>query len=401
MKTFQSMQKPTHTAVRLVLFLFCLLLLSCSTVPEKADLLRPTPAGCLPFFPDRDGWYGGDGAYSIGLNDGRVLWLFGDTFVSDEEGRRDRTNMKVVLGTTLAVSTCAADSGFQIRYWLKKNNGEFVSSFGEKEWLWPQDPFLVGRVLYIPLLSIKANPEMPGPFKFEIAGHKFARIENFEHADPNRWTVEYLDLTPGIPKEIRAFATTAVAFRDYVYFYPLYGATRNGVSVLGNILARIPVGKLDDPARAIEYLTGNGQWEKAPDPLKVKVVFGAAVSELSVRYHPGIGKWIAVYLSVRNNGDRMLYQTADVPEGPWSEPGILFAPVPEVERGSTRYDRNNFCYAGKEHPEFARDRTLVVTYVCNSHEDFEKKTSFIRGNLFLYRPVVNRVRISDEGMQMK
>ncbi len=212
MKPLQSMQKTTHTAVRFVLFLFCLLLLSCSTVPEKADLLRSTPAGCLPFFPDRDGWYGGDGAYSISLNDGRVLWLFGDTFVSDEEGRRDRTNMKVVLGTTLAVSTCTADSGFQIRYWLKKNNGEFVSSFGEKEWLWPQDPFLVGRVLYIPLLSIKANPEMPGPFKFEIAGHKLARIENFEHADPNRWTVEYLDLTPGIPKEIRAFATTAVAF---------------------------------------------------------------------------------------------------------------------------------------------------------------------------------------------
>ncbi len=40
-------------------------------------------AGCLPSFPDRDGWYGGDGAYSILLDDGRTLWLFGDTFVSD------------------------------------------------------------------------------------------------------------------------------------------------------------------------------------------------------------------------------------------------------------------------------------------------------------------------------
>jgi len=31
---------------------------------------------------------------------------------------------------------------------------------------------------------------------------------------------------------------------------------------------------------------------------------------------------------------------------------------------------------------------MVVTYVCNSYEDFEKVTSFIRRNLFLYRPVV-------------
>jgi hypothetical protein len=75
---------------------------------------------CLPAFPDGDGWYGGDGAYSIRLDDRRVLWLFGDSFVSEQEGRRNRTGMNVVLGTTLAVSTCRDDSGFQIRYYLKK-----------------------------------------------------------------------------------------------------------------------------------------------------------------------------------------------------------------------------------------------------------------------------------------
>jgi hypothetical protein len=85
----------------------------------------------------------------------------------------------------------------------------------------------------------------------------------------------------------------------------------------------------------------------------------------------------------------MLCQTADALEGPWSEPRVLLGPVPEVLPGSPRYDRNNFCYAGKEHLEFARGRTLVVTYVCNSYEDPEKDTSFIRRNLFLYRPVVD------------
>lgn len=384
-----------HSAARLALLLVCVLLLSCSTLPERIDPPRSAPAGCLPSFPDRDGWYGGDGAYSIGLDDRRVLWLFGDTFVSDKEGRRDRRDMKVVLGTTLAVSTCNDDAGFQIRYYLKKKNGDFISSFGEKEWLWPQDPFLADRVLYIPLLSIKADPEMSGPFKFEIAGHKLARIRSFEEADPNRWTVDYLDLTPGIPKEILAFATTSVIFRGHVYFYPLYRAVGDGMSVLGNILARIPVGKLDDPAVSIEYLTGKGRWEKEPDPAKIRIVLDAAVSELSVRYHAGIGKWIAVYLSVRNNGDRMLYRTADALEGPWSEPKVLIASIPEVDPNSPRYDGNNFCYAGKEHPEFARNGTLVVTYVCNSHEDFEKKESFIRRHLFLYRPVANRVQISD------
>ena len=88
----------------------------------------------------------------------------------------------------------------------------------------------------------------------------------------------------------------------------------------------------------------------------------------------------------------MLYQTADAPEGPWTEPKALIGSIPEVDRNSPRYDKNNFCYAGKEHREFARGRSLVVTYVCNSYEDFENNTSFIRKNLYLYRPIVNNPR---------
>jgi len=97
--------------------------------PGEGGSRQTGAAVCLPEFPDRDGWYGGDGAYSIQLDDWRVLWLFGDTFVSEEEGRRDRTGMAVVLGTTVAVSTCAADD-FRIRYRLKRKDGKFVSSFG-------------------------------------------------------------------------------------------------------------------------------------------------------------------------------------------------------------------------------------------------------------------------------
>jgi len=342
MRPHRILRNAMSRTTWLVLLLSCILLSSCSALPARAYYPRSASAICLPGFPDKDGWYGGDGAYSIRLDDRRVLWLFGDTFVSDQEGRQDRVGMKVVLGTTLAISTCTADGQFQIRYFLKKNNGEFISSFGEKEWLWPQDPFMVDHTLYVPLVSVKADPQIAGPFKFAVVGHKIARIRNFAGSDPNRWITDYMDLTQGIPAGIKAFATTSVAHKDHVYFYPLYSATKNGVSVLGNILARIPTVRLDDPGRAIEYWTKDGQWERELDHGKVKVVFDAAVSEMSVRYHPDDGKWIAVYLSIRNNGDRMLYQTADAPEGPWTEPGVLVGSIPEVDRGHPRYDKNNF-----------------------------------------------------------
>ena len=71
-----------------VLLLASLPLFSCSTfLPEKYTAEFPK-GQCLPVFPDKDGWYGGDGAYSIKLNQERTLWLFGDTFASSEEGRK-------------------------------------------------------------------------------------------------------------------------------------------------------------------------------------------------------------------------------------------------------------------------------------------------------------------------
>ena len=94
------------------------------------NITSVTPASqCLPVFPDKDGWYGGDGAYSIKLDEKRTLWLFGDTFVAHDEGRKDRIDMDVILGTTLAISTCSANNEFEIKYYLKKKNEKLVSSF--------------------------------------------------------------------------------------------------------------------------------------------------------------------------------------------------------------------------------------------------------------------------------
>lgn len=375
----------------LTLFLLSISLFSCSTLLPGKYTAAVSQDRCLPVFPDKDGWYGGDGAYSIKLDNERILWLFGDTFVAPDEGRTDRINMDVILGTTLAISICSSDNDFIIQYHLKKKNGQFVSSFGDNEWLWPQDPFMVRGVLYIPLIEITPTSKEGEVFNFKISGHKFARIKDFSMSDPHQWVYDYIDLTAAIPSEIAAFAATSVVQENYVYFYPLYNYSKGTVHVLGNILARIPVSMIDNPAGVVEYFTKNGTWGNELDPEKVKVVLDASVSELSVRYHPATKKWIAVYLSIRNKGNELLYQTADAPEGPWSKPESLRIKVPEVDPQSPFYDKNNFCYAGKEHIEFARDKNLVVTYVCNSFEDMEKPDSFIRKNLFLYRPVVKQI----------
>ena len=277
MKIYKTPRDITKRSSWLALLLLSIFFFSLSTSISSAN--------CLPYFSYKDGWYGGDAAYSVRLDEKRTLWLFGDTFVSGERCRQDRIGMDVVLGTTLAISNCSANGEFEIQYYLKKRNEKFISSFGENEWLWPQDPFIVNSTLYVPLLVVEAKPEMEGPFKFKIAGHKIARITNFEAADPGKWIVDYIDLTPGIPEGIIAFATTSVVFQNYVYYYPLYTSVKDIPVLFGNILARIPINKLNDPVNAIEYFTKDGIWEKELNPAKVKIVIDAGVSELSVRYH--------------------------------------------------------------------------------------------------------------------
>ena len=375
-----------------ILLFLVIILNSCATLIPGKYTFNFAPTQCLPTFPDKDGWYGGDGAYSIKLDNERTLWLFGDTFVSSETGRKDRLGMDVVLGTTMAISTCGKNGQFNIKYYLKKKNGKFLSSFGEKEWLWPQDPFIANNVLYIPLLVVKAMLDLKEPLNFKIVRHKIARIKNYMLADPNQWKIDYIDLKEAIPPGIEAFATTSVVFQNHVYFYPLYISVRKSAKISGNILVRVPLDKLDDPTNSMEYFKKSGTWEKGLVPAKALIVLAAGVSELSVRYHANDNKWIATYMSNINNGNQIMYQTADKPEGPWSKPIVLIANVAEVDPKSPRYDDQNFCYAGKEHIQFAQPENLVVTYVCNSAENFQKKNNFIRRNLFLYRPVVNNIR---------
>lgn len=392
MKTFFRSSNMTKKAIFLGLSLFIFMQAeSCAPLRETNSVVSPK-AQCLPDFPDKDNWYGGDGAYSIALDKERTLWVFGDTFVASEQGRKDRIGMDVVMGTTMAISTCGENGQFQIKYFLKEKNGKFLSSFGENEWLWPQDPFIVNQVLYVPLLVVKAMLDLSEPLNFKIVRHKFARIKNYTLPDPNQWIVDYIDLKEAIPPGIEAFATTSVLFQNYVYFYPLYTTVKKTGKTSGNILVRVPFDKFDNPANFMEYLNKSGKWEKGLAPTRAMVVLPAGVSELSVRYHADENKWIAVYMSSIITGNQLLYQSADKLEGPWSKPVVLIATIPEVDPKSPRYDKNNFCYAGKEHIGFAQQGNLVVTYVCNSAENFQKKNNFIRRNLFLYRPVVQTIR---------
>ena len=104
---------------------------------------------------------------------------------------------------------------------------------------------------------------------------------------------------------------------------------------------------------------------------------------MSVRYHASIGKWVAVQNGSHPFSREIAIRKAPALEGPWSEPESIYS-FPEMGKGNPRYDKDTFCYAAKEHPEFSPPSgSMVVTYVCNSTQ-LRKQIE----NMSIYRPEV-------------
>lgn len=261
-----------------------------------------------PLF-DRDaGWTGADAAYSVDLGQGRVLWLFGDTWID-----RYGPSPKMIRNSIAVQRGDAVDFGTTEHF--KPPDG--------KGWMWPWAAFtLRGRVY------VFVN-------QFEEAGR--SDVWNFKYvrtwlasADPADLKFDY---TPAPDN------TGVAAVVD--------GQT---VWVFGTIE------KHPDRAWVVRKFE-HGRFSDPSEPL-----FWGAGAEGSVSKHAG--RFIALYTEL-GMSDKIMMRTAPQPDGPWSDAKVVYT-CPEAA-----WDPTYFCYAAKAHPELFPPGDLLVTYAVNS-TDFGK-----------------------------
>ncbi len=130
------------------------------------------------FFRRTSGWTSGDGAITVPLSDGRVLWLFGDSHVDDYDPAT-RTTPCLFQTRNAAMLTAKNDlrnprtligkrRGF--RSWFKDSNDDDV-------WFWPLCGFQNGQAVYVYLDSFRKTPA-GGMWGFENTGTDYwARIK--------------------------------------------------------------------------------------------------------------------------------------------------------------------------------------------------------------------------------
>jgi hypothetical protein len=332
-------------------------LLSAASLLAKSD----SRSACTPSFPLRQPWLGADAAYSIPLPDGRDVWIFGDTLYGDK--RLVNGDDPRMVHNTIGISTC--NNGlWKIDYTFHRNHdgnlGNIFESRNKDAWYWALDGVERNNELWVTLLCVRNAPHATSPsaaLGFEICGADLAHVTGLKK-NPQDWKVAYFPLVAdGVHANPSA---STVIDGDNLYIFTL---DENGSRP--EILTRIALTGLDDPRKNLQYLGSDDEWHQGLIPAKAKAIMRNGPSELSVRYHPELKKWIAVHVDPTIFSDKVLLRTSPTLMGPWTDGEIIYR-IPELQKNSPDYDSDTFCYAGKEHPEFEKTGELVFTYVCNS-----------------------------------
>lgn len=320
----------------------------------------PETKGCTPSFPFHENWLGADAAYSIPISQARVVWIFGDTLYGKE--RIVNGNNPRMVRNSIGISTCDVTRGWNIEYVIRRNAAGEIRDFFEArdkgQWYWALDGFFYQDALWVTLLRVRDKAvEGSAALAFETCGTDLAKVTNLA-APPQQWKVE---IYPLVPDGAKAYpSATAVVDGDYAYIFANYEIAPRPM-----LLTRIPLQGLSAPKENLQYLAKDGSWKSGFVPSNAQPVMTPGASEMSVRYHPELKKWVAVMIGPTFPSDEIRFRTAPELAGPWSEGQTIYR-IPDMQKGAPHYDRDTFCYAAKEHPEFELPGKLLFTYVCNT-----------------------------------
>jgi hypothetical protein len=357
---------------------FFVLFSASTTLAENAHF------NCVPSFPFQQQWQGADAAYSVPLQDGRVIWIFGDTLYGDQRlvtGEEPR-----MVHNTIGISSCK-DGKWKIDYSIKKDAKGNPDSFFKPQqnngtYYWALDGVEHNHELWITLVCVRNVPNSNAfALGFEVCGTDLAHVTGVD-GDPQNWKVAYFPL---VAEGVHANpSASALIEDDNLYIYTLYEAGSRP-----QILTRIPLQGLGDPKKSLQYLGSDDKWRDGLEPAKAKVIMKTGASEMSVRYHPELKKWIAVMVDPQIFSDKVVLRTSPTMIGPWTDGEVIYR-IPILQKNDPKYDADTFCYAGKEHPEFEQPGELLFTYVCNT-----MKPKKLSAETNIYFPQIVRMPMPD------
>jgi len=313
-------------------------------------------------------WRGADGAATIDLGNGKILWLFSDTFI-DAQATGKRNNSRMIRNS-IAIQEGYGLKGANITFY-HKGTREKPASFFElpgKTWFWTGHGTLINDKLILFLFEEKSTKTGIG---FEAIGWYVAIIDN-PYEDPLNWNIMYV-------KGIETFGVivgSSAVLKDTDFIYA-YGVTEPATHE--TYLLRMPIDKLikGDITELEWWIEGDWKVRNTESPVPSPLFIGQ--TEFSVHFQQDLKKYIQIQTSGMGHAS-IGYRLAERPEGPWSELVIFYKPHLKSQK--------DFIYSANAHPEITADGILITYNINNS--DFGE---LVR-NEDIYFPKLIRMKIT-------
>lgn len=310
--------------------------------PEADRLFRSNPL-----------WLGGDGADSVDLGNGHVLWLFGDSFIASKRGATRRQS--TFVHNSMAIEHGYNPAHASLRFYWRLRSGkptEFAANQGDI-WLWPTAGVRIGNKLLLFFSKERADSDK-NSMGFQNVGWTAFVVDNSD-AEPASWKLREVKSQPD---PWHAGAGLA-AYSSYGFVYAFGGSEPHN----DFYLERWPVSAaIEGDLSSSEWWCGPKKgWQKQKDmqDQRPAIVIPKGPTESAVQWNPRFNKFIEAE-SIGFGASDIAIRWADRLEGPWSAPLKIYHP-PESNRPDA------FVYAGKLHAGLT-GADIVITYVDNSND---------------------------------
>lgn len=312
---------------------------------------------------------GADVGADVTLQDGRQLWVFGDTLrARDFEGQRFVRNSMLIFTDRCARAVIPAD------------HGALIPDRSDGVGYWPMSIAKVERPGYdlvgVAVQRVRGKADPQNPTDFENLGPAIAVFVVRPGEAPQLITAA--DIGADNPSRKQPTWGAAAAVKDdWVYLYGTANPETPGIFGWSLQVARV---RADDILERKKWRFWDGQdWQR--DAKRAKVLIGAegGVSQTLSVFNRA-GRWYAISKRDDFLGQDLVIWTAPAPTGPFTPSPALATIGSDAATGMLRY-------MPLAHPNLLPKKDSVVVSVSQNNTDIAK----IDRNPFLYRPRFLRV----------
>ena len=285
-------------------------------------------------------WTGADSAYSVELPDGRIAWIYSDTFMGEVDENHGRPLDSAFIHNSITVD----DDGVITTYTggtpdAPESLVKVAGADEGQDWYWFGDATVHGDELQVMLVEFVKTGSTMWDFKF--AGNAVATFD-----------ASTLEL-----RSVDEIATDGINWGSAIYeeggYTYVYGVEDLGAQKFAH-LARVAGGDLADGQW--EYL-GDAGW--STDETSTRRLLEGVSNEFSVSRFQGRYTLVTGDATEILSSKIVMYRS-DSLEGPFTGKTVLYS-TPETSG-------NVFTYNAKAHPELGDGHSLLITYNVNSFD---------------------------------